>query len=387
MRGIVSLAEQPRRRRRGLAGQRRLRRCERQVRRAGVACARCWIRHGHSLREAATELHVHPRTLRRWHRGWHAHRLKILPRGRPPSLSDAPTRAAVLTVLHLEGPKTGLPTLRARFPHVAKRELEELQRRYREAFHRNRRLHLHALRWHRVGSVWAMDFAEPPARINGVYDQLLCVRDVPSTRQLWALPTLGKSSKTVVDSLDALVGWHGAPLVLKIDNDGVFRARDVHEWAGHHGVLLLYSPPYYPQYNGSVECGIGSLKVAAHYISALNDRPGQWTADDIHAAVQQINTNGRPRGAHGPSPIELWDARGAIDEQERQQFNDTVLDRFGEQCARWALDPDVELPHHARAPLERKAIEQALHKLGYLSFRRRRITLPIRKWKADIISQ
>ena len=27
-----------------------------------------------------------------------------------------------------------------------------------------------------------------------------------------------------MDSLEALVGWHGAPLVLKVDNDGVFLA-------------------------------------------------------------------------------------------------------------------------------------------------------------------
>ena len=386
MRGVVRVREQPRPRRRGLAGQRRRRRCERGVRRASVACARCWMQNGHSLAEAAQHLQLPPRTLRRWCHSWRADRLEVRARGRPPSMCDPATRAAVLSVLHAEGPGTGLPSLYARFSGVARRELQELQRRFRHAFRRDRRLSLQALRWHRVGSVWAADYSQPPVRIQGLYDQLLCIRDVPSTQQLWALPSLGKSAKVVVDSLEALVRWYGAPLALKVDQDGVFRAEIVQEWARRHDVLLLYSPPYYAPYNGSVECGIGSLKVAAHYLSALHDRPGQWTCDDIHEAVQQANANGRPRGVWGPSPAELWAARTRIDDRERQSFGAAVTQRFEEQCALSDVDPEVELQHHARAPLMRKAIEQTLQDLGYLSYRRRRITLPIRRWKADKIS-
>ena len=69
------------------------------------------------------------------------------------------------------------------------------------------------------------------------------VRDLSSAKELWALPMLGKDAKTVVDSLTALAQWYGAPLVLKADNDGVFGARTVKDWAEANGVLMLYSPP------------------------------------------------------------------------------------------------------------------------------------------------
>ena len=38
-------------------------------------------------------------------------------------------------------------------------------------------------------------------------------------------------------------------------------------------VIVLYSPPYTPRYNGAVETGIGSLKTRAHLSASLRSGP------------------------------------------------------------------------------------------------------------------
>ena len=299
-------------------------------------------------------------------------------RGRPVKAMSEASRSAVMDVLR-RLPGVGVPTLRALFPEVGKRELQELVDRYRRAMRRGRRVAIRALRWTRPGAVWAMDFSEPPCNIDGVYDQVLCVRDLGSSCELWTLPIIGKSTQVVIHSLKALVHWYGAPLVLKLDNDGVFRSLDLKRWAREAGTRLLYSPPYTPEYNGSVESGMGSLKTQAHRISATHDRPGQWTCDDIEEARCRMNLEGRPRGADGPSRDELWCGRDRVAESERTHFNAVYRDRYAAECNARELDSKVQWQHAQRASIDRAALRGTLVKLGFLMIRRRRITLPIRK--------
>jgi transposase InsO family protein len=324
--------------------------------------------------------------LRRWEQAWRGTRLALQVRGRPVEPAEAELRAAVFATLQELGPGIGVPTLQRRFPEVGKRELEELVRRYRHAHRRERRILLHALRWRRPGSVWAMDFTEPPMPVERLYDQVFCVRDLPSGYQLWALPTIGKHTRTVIQALEALVKWYGAPLVLKLDNDGVFRSEALRAWAREHRILLLYSPARTPSYNGAAECGIGGVKTQAHYISALNDRVGEWTCDDIEQARRQMNQLGRPRGSAGPCPDELWNDREALNDHERDSFLRTYRRRYGVEAAKRGIPWGVQLQHTERTSIDRKAIAWVLVKHGFLMIRRRRITLPIRRWKADKIS-
>ena len=69
-----------------------------------------------------------------------------------------------------------------------------------------------------------------------------------------------------------LVHWDPGETFLLETADG----RRVH-CLGRWGVWSLYSPERTPSYNGSVEAGIGSISVRAHYQSARADRPGDWT--------------------------------------------------------------------------------------------------------------
>jgi len=384
---MLKIAEATRRSegRRGLRGQRRRRDRERRTRRAAVAYLRFALGRGRDLRRAAEHLGVLPRTLRRWCREWSTSRLELRARGRPIKEVNTSTRSAVIDVLH-QLPGVGVPTLRGIFPEVGKRELQELVDRYRRAMRRGRRVAIRALRWTRPGSVWAMDFSEPPCKIDGVYDQVLCVRDLGSGCELWTLPILGKCSQVVIHSLKALVHWHGAPLVLKLDNDGVFRSLDFKGWAREAGIRLLYSPPYTPEYNGSVETGMGSLKLLAHRVSASHDRPGHWTCDDIEEARCRMNLEGRPRGKSGPSPDALWRGRDRIAAPERDRFESVYRERYEAECDARELDSKVQWQHAQRASIDRAALAGTLVKLGLLMIRRRRITLPIRKLNRAIIS-
>jgi len=384
---MLKIADAPRHpvSRRGLRGQRRRRHCERRTRRAAVAYLRFALSRGRGLHRAAEHLAVSPRTLRRWWQDWRTHRIELRARGRPIKAMSESTRSAVIEVLH-QVSGVGVPTLREIFPEAGKRELQELVDRYRRAMRRGRRVAIRALRWTRPGSVWAVDFSEPPCKIDGVYDQVLCVRDLGSGCELWTLPILGKSSQVVIHSLKALAHWHGAPLVLKLDNDGVFRSLDFKGWASEARIRLLYSPPYTPEYNGSVETGMGSLKCLAHRVSAANDRPGEWTCDDIEEARCRMNLEGRPRGASGPSPDALWRGRDRIDVIERDRFEAIYRERYEAECDARELDSKVQWQHAQRASIDRAALTGTLVKLGFLMIRRRRITLPIRKRNRAVIS-
>ena len=371
---------------RGARGQRARRRAERAVRLSALVFLRWAERHGARSVLFADRLGIEPSTLRHWEVRWDEDHLALHSRGRPVEHVDRSIRYAILAAFSLMGPHVGLRTLQALFPDVARAELVDLQRRYRRVFRRGRSWIVHTLRWTRAGAVWAMDFAEPPEPIDGLYRYLFVVRDLGSGQVLLALPTTSKDAGFVVRMLEVLFKWHGVPLVLKCDNDGAFVAELVREMVGRHGVRILYSPPGTPSYNGSVEAGIGSLKVRALYEAARHDRPEHWTCDDIEAAREQANRTARPQGPSEPTPHERWLARPELTPGERRAF--------GEAYARWAepeyirlgLLPMATLQHRDQSQIDRVALTRALIEEGFLLIRRRRIRPPVSLFRTRKIS-
>jgi len=363
--------------RRGLPRQRYGREAERLVRMSAVAFTRWTSRpHGWALSRCAERLALPPATLKRWERRWREDRMKLHPRGRPLDRADRELRQAVIAMFSLAGPRLGLPTLQEIFPDVARSQLVELQRRYRFAFRRHNRVMLHALRWTRAGSVWAMDHSDAPCAIDGTYDKLLVVTDLASRQKLLSLPVTNADATTTRQALEALFRFHGAPLVLKSDNGSALIAQEVKTLLRARGVLSLVSPPGTPRYNGSLEAGIGSLKTRAHYESARHDRPGVWTSDDIEAARLGANETSRPEGAAGPTPGLAWNQRERITELERAALRDCY--HRHEQLERRHRDllPDAELSRRERSSIDRMAITRALIERDLLLVRRRRITPP-----------
>ena len=372
--------------RRRSAHQRGRRQAERLARRSAVGFVRWLEVCGHSRRTAADSLGLGTATVGRWVRRWREDRLRIRPRGRPLISAEGDTRRTVLAWMSLMGPHVGLPVLRAEFTYVGRAELVDLQRRLRRLWRRKNVKVVHVLRWTRPGSVWAMDHAKPPAPIDGVYDRLLLQRDLAARNQLAALPVADENADTVASQLEAEIVWHGAPLVVKNDNGSAYRAETVKTLLRGHDVLQLFSPPATPSYNGSCEAGIGSIKTRAHHEAARQDRPGQWTCDDIEAARCQANETARPWGWTGPTPQEAFEKRVPITEVERRMFLASYEAYARSERQERGYDPHAELDHYQRAAVDRVAIVRALVEHGYLQFRRRRITPPFVRKKTIRIS-
>lgn len=386
--GILASRSEPKalRFKRGPRRQRRRREAERRARLSALAFARWAHTDGLSVHQSATRLGIDPSTLRSWQERWLQDQLRPKPRGRPAECVEREQMWSLLAIFGLIGPHVGLPTLQALLPDIPRAALIGLQVRCRAIFRRRTSWVIYALRWTRAGTVWAIDFSELPEPMERLYTHLLLVRDLASGDILIAIPAIAQRADLVLVILASLFRWMGAPLVIKADNGGPFITDEVKALAQEHGVLLLYSPPATPRYNGSIEAGIGSIKTRATWQAALADRPGEWTCDDIEAAVQQANTTGRPRGVMGGSPQEAWLNRLPITDAQRRAFHD-VYEAFATgEYNRRGWQPTARLQHHEQASIDRTAISRALVEQGLVLIRRRRITPPISRLKFGKIS-
>jgi len=381
--------------RRGQAWQWPRRRCEQDLRQ-NVADWCAWADgQGLSLPDTAALLGLAPRTLRHW-RQMHNAGQALQPLGRPVQRSPRGDRQAVLELLQELGPGIGVPLLRDCFPSLPRAELTDLLRRYRRVCRRRYHEALYVLHWLVPGSVWAMDFAEPPLPLDGRYRYLLAVRDLASGQQLLWLPTQTATAAEVCGALAGLFAVWGAPLVLKSDNGSAFIAEATRALLASAGVVPLFSPAYQPRYNGSIEAGIGSLKTRTERQAARHGHAGEWTHEDVSAAQSEANETARPHGLNRPTPQENWTSRRPLLSWQRQMFQATVQRLRAASVAKEAEAETSPLPAESAKEgkamssearqREREVIRCALVEHGYLLFSRRRIPLPIRRRKTAKIT-
>lgn len=305
-------------------------------------------------------------------------------RGRPPKRADAKTRHAVVEYVDRVGPGVGMPTLAQAFPEVARGELAWIRGHYRRAYLRKHRVDRRSLEWTRPGTVWAADHSKPLCTISGWLASIFAVRDLAQPFQLAAIPMPDETTGPALAVLRVLVERHGAPLVLKVDNGPAFRGAEFKDYAASIGTTLLYSPPYYPQYNGAAEAGIGHIKTHTMWEATRHGRPTEWTCDDVYAAVERMNATTDPRT--GLTRAERWDHRVRITKEERSRFLDDVR-RYHEQQRRALPAPEhVSLDHWDESEIDRRAITRALIEHGYLTMRTRRIPPRFSRRKAANIT-
>lgn len=326
-------------------------------------------------------LHVSARTLRRWCRVPTTDALE--PLGRPVQRSDRAARDAVIQFLDEHGPHIGVPTLRACFPTMSRAELTDLVRRYRAVWRARNRVPLRVLAWSGAGRVWAIDFTGPVPAIEGAARYVLAVRDLASGRQLLWRPVEAATGEAARDALLDLFARHGAPVVLKSDNGPPFTGGAVRELLASHGVVGLYSPPYWPRYNGAIEAGIGALKDRTAARAARAGHAGAWTWDDLAGARAEANAQTRPWVEGHASPDQAWSAREPITAEERAAFGATVASARAARAREVGTCGDGAAEVLSEASVARSAIELALVERGYLQYRRRSIPPPIKRQKAD----
>jgi len=369
-------------RRRGFAAQRDQRELERQVRLQALDFCRWTADLGLTRGATADYLGITLRTLRQWQYDQRLDNLRVQPLGRRVVRPSARVRNQVLAVINDLGPAVGLPTLQGHFPDIARAELHHLLLRYRRVWVKRYSRLLFCLHWQRPGSVWAMDFATPPAPIDSQFPHLLAVRDLASGQQLLWQPVEAENARSTIDALTMLFTIHGAPLVLKSDNGPAFLADDTKRLLRTWQVASLFSPPALPSYNGAIEAGIGSLKTRTHLHAARYGHPDWWTCDDAEAARLQANELTRPWGAASPTPDQAWSQRPLITSDERSAFLATVARLESEERQVEGIPSDRILEHYEQSAVDREAIRRALVAHGYLLFTRRRVPLPIKLKKA-----
>lgn len=299
------------------------------------------------------------------------------PRGRPVRDSDAETRLAINTLFDLLGPGIGVPSLQFFFGSCARRELEDLVRRYRETHFDGKRVSVHALTWTQPGTVWAMDYLAPPNVIERQFRTILSVRDLASGKLLAATPSEHDDAATTIAVLRALFREHGVPLVIKSDNGSHFIAESVAALLAEHRVVHLRSPFHTPTYNGAIEAGGGSFKIRAHMEAARHDRPGEWVLDDLEAARLRGNELGFPNGRARGTPDQAWAQRQPILDATRRCLRELIYQYSLEEARDRGYQEGAPFGEDVRLSIGRVAISRALCQLGFVQFRRRFISLPI----------
>jgi len=333
-------------------------------------------------RRVARAFGVTERSLRRWAQRDRAGEGLAKRRGRPPDPVPRERRQGVIAALMRGGPRTGVAVLRGLFRDVPYRTLANLKRRFVRALQRRHGWYRKRLRWLREGAVWATDFTQPEAELPEKDNRLCLVRDLASGAQLAAVPCRGETAGAVCLVLAVLFVVLGAPLLLKHDGGGAYRADATHELLEAFGVVALRSPPRTPQYNGSCERSGGTLKQRIAHLAWADGHPGSWTGTDIAEALSQANTTARPRGANGAAPAEAFAQRQRIGAEERDAFKQTRARAIARALQTHEKDRGTMPSCAEHDRIVRKATQHALCEHGYLEFRRGRISTPISTWKA-----
>ncbi|MBN2194574.1 MAG: transposase family protein [Polyangiaceae bacterium] len=365
--------------RRGPASQEDRRAAEWAVKMAAVQSWRNADLAGLTWKARGEALGVPDRTLRHWDLQSRTRLFPFVIRGRRTIRSPLELREDALLLLALLGPHIGVPSLHPLVQHMGHRELQDLVRRWKRLDRFAERRGLMRLIWKVPGTVWALDHTEPPEPIDGVYPYILSVRDLASGFTLAWLPVRDMTAATTNAVLAELFLMHGAPLVLKADGGPWGKAAETDVFLGDWGVMKFLSPPRYPGYNGAIEAGIRWGKTWTGEQAAQHGRPEAWTSDDCKAARREANTRRRPRRLGGLTPQEAWDGRTPPTPGDRLFFLQTYASSWEELQAHHLEENQGGLGARALAAVERKAIIRALGACGLLEYRRRHVSLLIRR--------
>jgi len=258
---------------------------------------------------------------------------------------------------------------------ISRRDLEVLTETVRRELLQQHQAELRHLPWQVPGLVWSFDDAElsrsthPPLYLHQVQD--LASRDKFT-------PGVGEQvlGETVAAHLEQLFLRHGPPLVLKRDNGSNLNQQAVEEVLAPYRVIPLNSPPYYPPYNGGMECAVGELKTALveKILASRLTLPPQGQA---WAEVLAHELNHRSRAClHGQVACRVFQdaqpARKVYTLRKRREIFDWISDLT------WAL-VQVSAVYTQRqvATARRLAVETWLQRNGVITVTQNRKVLPI----------
>jgi transposase InsO family protein len=371
---------------RGWPAQQPRRDAERQARVHAVGFGNWAAEQGFSHPMVAQQLGLPPGTLAYWAYRSRVDDLEARRLGRPCQRGRVRLRNEAIDFMRYVGASVTAVAVQTNFPGLARREADNLRDRFLHLWRLDHARAIHVLHWHHPGAVWAMDHTGPLPAIDGRWPYLLAVRDLASGCALAWLPVLDVTAETTISALQSLFLEHGTPLVLKSDNGSGFIAEAMRDFLSRWQVRPLYSPPYTPEYNGSVEAGNGVLKTRTHEEAARQGRDGPWTADDVEAARRMTNELTYPHGARQPTRQANFCSAPRTSLEARAAFGRTAEHEHTQERLLQGYPLDTDLGHAAQAQIDRAAIRRALVEHGYLTFTQRSITPSIKSQKSLKIS-
>ena len=111
----------------------------------------------------------------------------------------------------------------------------------------------------RPNSVWGLDFMHDRTQY-GKKLKILNVIDEYSREMLTIRIDKSMKSADVLDILEEVVAWRGAPDYIRSDNGPEFIAKIVGEWTQKHGIDWIYIEPGHPWENGFIESFNGKFR-------------------------------------------------------------------------------------------------------------------------------
>jgi transposase InsO family protein len=203
------------------------------------------------------------------------------------------------------------------------------------------------------------------------------VRDLASGFQLaWQSirDTTAASTRRV---LRWLFSEHGKPLILKCDNGSAFSAWTLREFLAADGVRPLYSPPYWPRYNGACEAGIGRLKERTAWQAACASLDGTWTGQNVRKALAITNDLIRSWSNPPRTRREVWEERLPLEVPLRAAFTRDLATARQVACTELGCPSEQLLDRSTQARVDRLAIPRVLRQQGLLHVTGRLVTPPV----------
>ena len=133
---------------------------------------------------------------------------------------------------------------------------------------------------------WAMDFVSDwvigPSQEKV---RVINLMDACSRKALWTEASQRIPASKLIEVLNQVVQWRGAPRYIRCDNGPEFISKKLEKWAKQHNVELRFIQPGKPSQNGLIERLNGTLRTEClnlewfEGIAQLNERIQSWWMD------------------------------------------------------------------------------------------------------------
>ena len=215
------------------------------------------------------------------------------------------------------------------------------------------------------------------------------IRDLALRCLLACEPCWSEDQEVVLRVLGRLLIAADAPLVIKADNGSHFRNQAVEGLLRSHGIEPLWSPPYYPRFNGAIEAGIGRWKDRLRLIATRDDHALGVTSDHLEGARLLANASGE--SSDGVPPAVLWERRQFLPSATRAGFQRQIQEhqqRIGTELRMKAQAPQPAVAEGRQDEItltdaaQRRAVIAALAEAGVVHIRSRRVHQPDSKQRS-----